>query len=71
MGAYISDQVKMHAYHLNFETLDNSLENYFIRENSNGIHQMEGQLEIGKIEFAFEKFSLLRIFNPRQAAHKN
>jgi hypothetical protein len=22
-GAYISNQVKMHAYHLNFETLDN------------------------------------------------
>jgi len=23
MWAYISNQVKMHAYHLNFETLDN------------------------------------------------
>ena len=23
MGAYISKQVKMHAYHLKFETLDN------------------------------------------------
>jgi hypothetical protein len=23
MGAYILNQVKMHAYHLNFETLDN------------------------------------------------
>jgi len=27
MGAYISNQVKMHAYHLNFETLDNGFWN--------------------------------------------
>jgi len=33
-----------------------------IRENSNGIHQVEGQLEMARIEIAFEKFSLLRIF---------
>jgi hypothetical protein len=38
----------------------------FIRENSGGIHQVEGRLEI-----AFEKFSFLRIFQPGQAAHEN
>jgi len=38
----------------------------FIRENSGGIHQVEGQLKI-----AFEKFSFLRIFQPGQAAHEN
>jgi hypothetical protein len=43
----------------------------FIRENSNGIRQAEGQLEMMNIEIAFETFSLLRIFQPRQAAHKN
>jgi hypothetical protein len=42
-----------------------------IRENSNGIHQVEGQLEMARIEIAFEKFSLLRIFQPGQAARKN
>jgi len=70
MGAYISNQVKMHAYHLNFETLDNGFWN-LIRENSGGIHQEEGQLEMAKIEIAFENFSLLRIFQPGQAAHEN
>ena len=68
MGAYISNQVKMHAYHLNFETLDNSLENYFIRENSNEIHQMEGQLEIVKDRNCCWK--VFRIFPPGQAAHE-
>jgi hypothetical protein len=43
----------------------------FIRENSNGIHQVEGQLEMANIEIAFENFSLLRIFQPGQAAHEN
>ena len=43
----------------------------FIRENSNGIHQAEGQLEMTNIEIAFEKFSLLRIFQPGQVAHEN
>jgi len=43
----------------------------FIRENSNGIHQAEDQLEMTNIVIAFEKFSLLRIFQPRQAAHEN
>jgi hypothetical protein len=42
-----------------------------IRENSNEIHQVEGQLEMAKIEIAFENFSLLRIFQPDQAAHEN
>jgi len=42
-----------------------------IRENSGGIHQEEGQLEMAKIEIAFENFSLLRIFQPGQAAHEN
>jgi hypothetical protein len=42
-----------------------------IRENSSGIHQEEGQLEMAKIEIAFENFSLLRIFQPGQAAHEN
>jgi len=42
-----------------------------IRENSNRIHQVEGQLEMARIEIAFEKFLLLRIFQPGQAAHKN
>jgi hypothetical protein len=42
-----------------------------IRENSNRIHQVEGQLEMVRIEIAFEKFSLLRIFQPGQAAHEN
>jgi len=36
----------------------------FIRENSNRIHQVEGQLEMANIEIAFEKLSLLRIFQP-------
>jgi len=40
MGAYISNQVKMHAYNLKFEILDNQFR--IIRENSDGIHQMEG-----------------------------
>jgi hypothetical protein len=70
MGAYISNQVKMHAYHLNFEKLDMSFAN-LIRENSNEIHQVEGQLEMAKIEIAFENFSLLRIFQPGQATHEN
>ena len=43
----------------------------FIRENSNEIHQVEGQLEMANIEIAFEKFSILRIFQPGQATHKN
>jgi hypothetical protein len=43
----------------------------FIRENSNEIHQAEGQLEMANIEIAFEKFSLLRIFQPGQADHEN
>jgi hypothetical protein len=43
----------------------------FITENSNGIQQVEGQLEMARIEIAFEKFSLLRICQPGQAAHKN
>jgi len=43
----------------------------FIRENSNGIYQVEGQLEMANIEIAFEKSSLLRIFQPGQAAHEN
>jgi hypothetical protein len=43
----------------------------FSRENSNGIHQAEGQLEMANIEIAFEKFLLLRIFQPGQAAHEN
>jgi hypothetical protein len=42
-----------------------------IRENSGGIHQVEGQLEMAKIEIAFENFSLLRIFQPGQAAYEN
>jgi hypothetical protein len=42
----------------------------FIRENSNGIHQTEGQLEMMNIEITLEKFSLLRIFQPKQAAHE-
>jgi hypothetical protein len=33
----------------------------FIRENFGGIHQVEGQLEMAKIEIAFF-FLLLRIF---------
>jgi hypothetical protein len=43
----------------------------FITENSNGIQQVEGQLEMAKIEIAFENFSLLRIIQPGQAAPKN
>ena len=43
----------------------------FIRENSNGIHREESQLEIVNIEIAFEKFSILRIFQLGQAAHEN
>jgi len=42
-----------------------------IRENSGGIHQEDGQLEMAKIEIAFENFSLLRIFQPSQATHEN
>jgi hypothetical protein len=42
-----------------------------IRENSSGIHQVKGQFEMARIEIAFEKFSLLRIFQPGQAAHNN
>jgi hypothetical protein len=42
-----------------------------IRENSGRIHQEEGQLEMAKIEIAFENFSLLGIFQPGQAAHEN
>jgi len=43
----------------------------FITENSNGIQQVEGQLEMARIEIAFEKFLLLRIFQLGQAAPKN
>jgi len=35
----------------------------FTREISDGIHQMKGRLEMGKIEIAFGNFSLLRNFN--------
>jgi len=42
-----------------------------IRENSGGIHQDEGQLEMAKIEIAFENFSFLWIFQPGQATHEN
>jgi len=42
-----------------------------LEKNSDGIHQAEGQLEMANIEIAFEKFSLLRIFQPGQAAHEN
>ena len=34
MGAYISNQVKMHAYHLNFETLDNDFLQISLEKNS-------------------------------------
>jgi hypothetical protein len=37
----------------------------FTRNISDGIHQMEGHLEMAKIEIAFENFSLLRNFQPR------
>jgi hypothetical protein len=52
----------MHAYHLNFVTLDNEFSN-FTGEISNGIYQMEGHLEMAKIEIAFENFSPMRNFN--------
>ena len=32
MGAYISKQVKMHAYHLNFETLNNEFCKFYMRK---------------------------------------
>jgi hypothetical protein len=35
----------------------------FTREISDEIHQMEGRLEMAKIEIAFGNFSLLRTFN--------
>jgi hypothetical protein len=35
----------------------------FTREMSDGIHQMEGHLEMAKIEIAFENFSPMRNFN--------
>ena len=35
----------------------------FIREISDGIHQMEGHLEMAKIEIAFEIFHFWEIFN--------
>jgi hypothetical protein len=35
----------------------------FTREISDGIHQMEGHLEMAKIEIAFENFSPIRNFN--------
>jgi hypothetical protein len=35
----------------------------FTREISDGIHQMEGHLEMAKIEIAFENFSPMRNFN--------
>jgi len=47
MGAYISNQVKMHAYHLNFETLDNGFWNFdkrkFWRNPSRGRPTWNGQ----------------------------
>jgi hypothetical protein len=35
----------------------------FTKEISDGIHQMEGHLEMAKIEIAFEIFSTMRNFN--------
>jgi hypothetical protein len=68
MGAYISNQVKMHAYHLNFETLDNEFCKEKILAES---IKWKANLKWPKIEIAFENFLLLRIFQPGQAAHEN
>jgi len=43
----------------------------FIRENSSGIHQVEGQLEMAKDWNCFWKFFTFKNFQPEQAAHEN
>ena len=43
----------------------------FTKEISYGIHQMEGYLEMAKIEIAYENFLLLRNFQLKQVIHKN
>jgi len=62
MRAYISNQVKMHAYHLNFEKLDNEFAN-LIRENSNGIHRVEGQLEWPGLKLLLKNLHFWEFFN--------
>jgi len=56
----------MHSYHLNFETLDNECCKFLLEKVLT-----ESIKRKANIEVAFEKFSLLRIFQPRQAAHEN
>jgi hypothetical protein len=41
------------------------------QEIFDGIHQVEGHLEMAKIEIAVENLSLLRNFQPGQATHEN
>jgi len=68
MKAYISNQVKMHSYHLNFEILDNEFCKFHKRKFW---RKWKANLKWRKIEIACENFSFLIIFQPRQAACEN
>jgi hypothetical protein len=70
MGAYISKQVKMHAYHLNFETFDNEFCKFHMRKIPTESIKWTANLKWPKIKIAVEKFSFWRIYQPGQAAHE-
>jgi len=63
MGAYISNQVKMHAYHLNFETLDNEFCKFHKRKlwrnPSSGKPTWNGQ----RSKLLLKNFHFWEIFN--------
>ena len=59
----------MHAYHLNFETLDNEFCKFHKRKFWRN-PSSEGQLEMAKVEIAFENFSLLTsVGRPLELGH--
>jgi hypothetical protein len=70
MRAYISKQVKMHAYHLNFETLDNEFCKFHMRKIPTESIKWKANLKWPKIKIAVEIFLFLRIYQPGQAAHE-
>ena len=70
MGAYISKQVKMHAYHLKFETLDNEFFLISYEKIPMESIKWKANLKWPNIEIIVECFSFFRIFQHGKAAQK-
>jgi hypothetical protein len=71
MRAYISNQVKMHTYHLKFEILNNVFYKDSQEKSPMGSLKRKATLKWPKTKNAYENFSLLRFFRPEQTAHEN